>query len=80
MFDDGAGSPVGVVVLVPADQAAEIESLAGGSELAELDGYTFVPPAEVLAAAERFASSDDSEPLTGEWVGFGPASFTPTAP
>jgi hypothetical protein len=60
---------VGVVVLVPLRAESEVDAML--SSLPELEGYTHVSPDVVASAADRFATTEDTEPLNGEWVGFG---------
>lgn len=62
---------VGVVILVPAGNELDVEPHLSVSNLPELKGYTYVPADVLEAAAERFAEGRDTEPLEGEWVGYG---------
>jgi hypothetical protein len=53
---------VGVVVLVPLRAESEVDAML--SSLPELEGYTHVSPDVVASAADRFATTEDTEPLT----------------
>lgn len=70
-FDVDTEDQVGVIVLIPTGIESEVETLLSKSSLPEFEGYTYVPPDLLKAAAERFAAERNMESLEGEWVAYG---------
>ena len=67
-FEDVA-SAVAAVVLLPEKDNVGVEMAI--ASLTELEGYSFVPAADLSAAADGFAARTGSEPIGGRWVAYG---------
>lgn len=69
-FDD-MGNRVGVVVLVAVDAETDVEAVFSEIGFPDLEGFSYVPPDHLAEAAERYAASNQMEPLDGDWAAFG---------